>query len=336
VVGGGKKKGRSGNTCLASHCDNNVKDADETSVDCGGVCGCGATFEVVSYSGTAYPAAVAADGTITELAAYGSYGYGLVISADGNVIVGEMGCANPPTCSDKSTTEVKWVGATAPQVVIYNGAARYVSSSGTYIGGTYFDTGANTNIGFLINGNALNSVSELRYVDGMTKDGKYLGGEIPDAAGGGVGLWYAPTRAITKLSNSSWTSTSITAINGNTPVVIGEGYISSTALEVGYRWRGGQFTELGVLSGTKGSVPSAVSNDGNTVVGTVAPFEVQQAFIWTETDKLRYIVDELKARGYEPPSDFLIKYPKFISEDGKTIVGVEVLDPPTFWRVVLN
>ena len=366
VVGGGKKVGRSGNTCLTAHCDNDKKDADETSVDCGGVCGCRATYEVVSYknlpsgaavssdtlssmsgdgsrfaatisrSGTAYPAAIAADGTITELLAYGAYGYGLVISADGNVIVGEMGCSDPPTCSEHSTTEVKWVGTAAPQVVLYNGAARYLSSSGTYVGGTYYDTSLNRNIGFLINGNALNAVSELGYVNGMTKDGKYLGGQIPDSAGGGVGLWYAPTRALTKLSNSSWNNTSITAVNGNTPVVIGQGYVSATDLEVGYRWKGGVFTELGVLTGTTMSIPSAVSNDGSTVVGTVRPGEVAQAFIWTDAGKLRYIADELKARGYEPPSDFLIKYPEFISEDGKTIVGVEILDPPTFWRVVLN
>jgi TNFR/NGFR cysteine-rich protein len=365
VVGGGKKKGRTGNTCLTAHCDNDIKDADETSVDCGGVCGCRATFEVVSYknmpsgaamgslnsmsgdgsrfaatlsrSGTAYPAAIASDGTVTELAAYGAYGYGYVISADGNVIVGEMGCANPPTCSDHSTSQVRWAGAAAPLIIsINNGAVRYVSSSGTYVGGTYFDATLDRNSGFVINGNALNAVSELRYVSGMTKDGKYLGGDVPDANGGGVGLWFSTTRAVTPLKGSTWTSTSITAINGNTPVVIGQGYISAKDLQVGYRWKAGQFTELGVLSGTTTSAPSAVSNDGSTVVGTVDPSGFQQAFIWTDADKLRYLVDELKARGYEPPSDMLLKYPKFISEDGKTIVGVEVLTPPTFWRVVLN
>jgi len=364
VVGGAKKVGRSGNTCLASHCDNDKKDVDETSVDCGGVCGCRATYEVVSYKsipsgaamsglngmsgdgsrfaatlsrgGTAYPASVAADGTVTELAAYGSYGYGLAVSADGNVVVGEMGCSNPPTCSDHSTTEVKWVGTAAPQVVLYNGAARYLSTSGTYIGGYAYNATLDRQCGFLINGNALNEVCELRSVSGMSKDGKYLSGEIPDASGGGVGLWYAPTRVVTKLSNPAWISTSITATNGTAPVVIGQGYLAAKDLQVGYRWKGGQFTELGVLSGTTTSDPSAVSNDGSTVVGTVGPFEVQQAFIWTDADKLRTIVDELKARGYEPPSDLLIKYPKFISEDGKTIVGVEIINPPTFWRVVLN
>jgi len=365
VVGGGKKMGRTGNTCLVAHCDNDKKDADETSVDCGGSCGCRATYEVVSYknipsgvtvntsmlnsmsgdgsrfaatlnrSGTAYPAAVAADGTITELSAYGSWGYGLAISADSSVIVGEIGCANPPSCTDKSTTEVRWVGSAAPVLIsLYQAAARYVSSSGTFVGGTYYDLTLDRNVGFIINGNSLNSVPELRYVSGMNKDGKYLIGEIPDANGGGVGLFYSTTRAVTKLAGSGWTSTSLTAINGNTPVVIGQGYISATNQYVGYRWKGGVFTALGVLSGTTSSNPSAVSNDGSTVVGTT--YDAIQAFIWTDTDKLRYIVDELKNRGYEPPSDLLLKYPKFISEDGKTIVGVEIVDPPTFWRVVLN
>ena len=366
VVDGGKKMGRAGNTCFVAHCDNDKKDADETSVDCGGSCGCRATFEVVSFKnipsgtsvpndplsgmsadgsrfaatisrgGTAVPTAIAADGTITELPAYGSYGYGKAISADGNVIVGEMGCSDPPTCSSKSTTEVKWTGTAAPQIVIYDGAARYLSSSGTYVGGSMYNATLGKYVGFINNGNMVNEVDELSYVYGMTKDGKYLLGSLPDASGGGFGLFLVSTRAITKLNNASWNSTSVDAVNGNTPVVIGKGYINASDLYVGFRWKAGVFTSLGVLSGTTYSAPTAISNDGNTVVGTTFPLDVAQAFIWTETDKLRTIVDELKNRGYEPPSDMLLKYPKFISEDGKTIVGVDVSDPPLFWRVVLN
>jgi len=358
--------GRAGNTCFVAHCDNDKKDADETSVDCGGSCGCRATFEVVSFKnipsgtsvpndplsgmsadgsrfaatisrgGTAVPTAIAADGTITELPAYGSYGYGKAISADGNVIVGEMGCSDPPTCSSKSTTEVKWTGTAAPQIVIYDGAARYLSSSGTYVGGSMYNATLGKYVGFINNGNMVNEVDELSYVYGMTKDGKYLLGSLPDASGGGFGLFLVSTRAITKLNNASWNSTSVDAVNGNTPVVIGKGYINASDLYVGFRWKAGVFTSLGVLSGTTYSAPTAISNDGNTVVGTTFPLDVAQAFIWTETDKLRTIVDELKNRGYEPPSDMLLKYPKFISEDGKTIVGVDVSDPPLFWRVVLN
>lgn len=364
VTDGAKKVGRSGNTCLAAHCDNDKKDVDETSVDCGGVCGCRATYEVVTYksfpsgavmgninsmsgdasrfaanlsrSGTAYPATVAADGTITELPAYGQYGYGYGISADGSVVVGDIGCSNPPTCSDHSTTEVKWIGTAAPQVIIYNGAARFLSGTGTYVGGSYYDSALGRYTGFINNGNAFNEVTELAYASGMTRDGKYLGGQLPDSSGGGVGLFYSPTRAITKLSNPSWTSTSISAINGNTPVVIGQGYIQSSDLEVGYRWKGATFTELGVLSGTTGSNPLGVSSDGSTVMGVVGPFDVQQAFIWTDANKLRYLVDELTARGYEPPSDLLLKNPLFLSDDGKTIVGSESTDRTTFWRIVLN
>src|SRR6478735_6637444 len=152
-----------------------------------------------------------------------------------------------------------------------------------------------------------------------------------------VALFYSPTRTVTRISNANWAGgTSVNALNGNTPVMIGLGYTTANSVAVGYRWKGGVFTELGVLSPTNESRPSAISNDGNTVVGTTYPFDVAQAFIWTETDKLRYLVDELKNRGYEPPSDLLLKFPLFISEDGKTIVGREILDPPTFWRVVLN
>jgi len=364
VVGGGKKMGRSGNTCLVAHCDNDKKDADETSVDCGGACGCRATYEVVSYknmpsgvtavslsdmsgdgsrfaatlsrSGPASPAAVAADGTVTELSAFGAWGHGKGISADGNVIVGEIGCADPPACSDHTPTEVKWLGTAAPTTVMYNGYARYLSSSGTYIGGSFYKSDLNRDVAFIKNGNALNEVDELRGAAGMTKDGKYLVGDIPDDAGGGVGLFYAPTRAVTKLAGPGWTFTSVTALNGNTPVVIGRGYISSTDKYVDYRWKDGVFTPLGVLSGTRGSPPSAVSNDGSTVVGTVESLSVEQSFIWTDADKLRYIVDELKNRGYEPPGDLLLQNVRYISEDGKTIVGIQSTDLPTFWRVVLN
>ena len=284
VVGGGKKVGRTGNSCLTSHCDNDKKDADETSVDCGGVCGCRATYEVVSYKnmptgvtmgnlnsmsgdgtgfaatlsrgGNALPGAISADGTVTQLGSYGFNGSALAISADGNVIIGEMGCANPPSCTDTTWSQAKWVGTTAGvNIPIYNGYARYLSSSGTYIGGTYYDAQMNRNTGFIMNGNSLNVVDELRGAVGMTKDGKYLGGDLPDV---GVALFYAPTRAVTPINKSSWTSTSITAINGtSTPVVIGEGYIAAGNLEVGYRWKGNVITELGVLSGTTMSIPVA-------------------------------------------------------------------------------
>ena len=53
-------------------------------------------------------------------------------------------------------------------------------------------------------------------------------------------------------------------------------------------------------------------------------------------DEVRTIVDELKARGLEPVSDLTLKYAKFISDDGKTIVGADFTSPPTFWRVILQ
>jgi uncharacterized membrane protein len=357
VSGGGKKFGRSGNTCLAAHCDNDKKDVDETSVDCGGVCGCRATYEVISYKNLpsdanfgslnsmsgdgsrfaatldrarmGYPAAVAADGTITELQAYGNYGYGLLISADGNVISGEMGCANPPSCTDKTWSQTRWVGSAAPVNFATSGAIRWLSSSGTYVAGQYYDIFDMASYGMLINGNQLTVIKEFKFTRGISKDGKYIAGEL---AAGGYGLWYAPTGAITKINNAAWDRTAISKVNGTAPVMIGEGYTTSDT-PVGYRWKGGVFNPLGVLPGAQYSTPTAVSNDGSTVVGT--SYDTPLAFIWTDADKLRTIVTELANRGYEAPSDLLLKYPEFISEDGKTIVGVEIVSPPSFWRVVL-
>lgn len=62
----------------------------------------------------------------------------------------------------------------------------------------------------------------------------------------------------------------------------------------------------------------------------------QLAFIWTEQDKMRTIVDELKDRGLEPPVDLTLTSATFISDDGKTIVGSELAQPSTFWRVILE
>lgn len=253
------------------------------------------------------------------------------MSADGNVIIGEMGCANPPSCTDTTWSQAKWVGSAAPVTFATSGYIRSVSSSGTYVAGWYPDIFDNAVYGMLINGNQLTVIKEFDLTHGISKDGNYIAGKL---AGGGSGLWYAPTGVITNINNPAWNSTAITNVNGTAPVMIGEGYVTSTSTRVGYRWKGGVFTPLGLLPGAQYSSPTAVSNDGSTVVGTSG--DTPLAFIWTDADKLRTIVTELANRGYEAPSDLLLKYPKFISEDGKTIVGVEIVSPPSFWRVVLN
>jgi uncharacterized membrane protein len=359
VAGSGKKVGRTGDTCLANHCNNDTLDSGETSVDCGGECGCRATLEIVSYknipSGAAvvsnpnamsrdgkrlagyvgrgqasYPAAFAIDGTVTELESYGKGGSVMAASSDGSVLVGTIGCANPPTCTTSGTANVRWVGTAAPTVLSVTGTLRSTSSSGT----TYAGDGSETGTAFLFNGTSRTLITDLTSGVAITPDGKYVAGAHKNGKQGG--LWLAQTQAVTLIGLSTWTSTSIKWANGTDPAVIGYGYISSNDSYHGFRWKGGTTTDLGLLSGGVYTMPNSVSSDGSTVVGYTGTNSFQQAFIWTDSGKLRTVVDELKARGLEPAIDLALPNADFVSDDGKTIVGWLSGTPPTFWRAVLQ
>ena len=363
VAGSGKKVGRAGDTCLADHCDNDVQDEDETSVDCGGECRCRASFEIVPLKGIpdglfwgdyksmsrdgqqiagflngdriSFPAVVAADGTVTQLPAYGKAGEVWSATADGSLLVGNIGCANPPNCTDTTWTIAKWNGASAPTVLSpgLNASVRAASTTGRVIAGDFYDSSDQLNHGFILNGNDWQTISELYNVRGVTPDGKYVVGTA--STGAQAVLWEAQTEHVTKIGFESWESTTPNAINGTGPVVVGFGYMNPEKY-IGFRWRAGALTLLGVLDGGDYTQPSAVSFDGSTIVGYTGNNSFQQAFIWTDDGLLRTVVDELVARGYEPPIDLKLTFADFISDDGKTIVGTEITDTPFFWRVVLE
>jgi hypothetical protein len=362
VAGSSKKVGRAGDTCLANHCNNDAQDSGETSVDCGGECGCRATYDVVvlktlpasatgaelttmsrdgkklggniSKSRTNYPALFALDGSVTALESYGKSGWIESASADGSVMLGGMGCSDPPTCSDPTLSAATWTGTAAPKVVYKNGTGRALSSSGTAFAGDYYDSGFGQNRGFIKNGNSGTTIPDLSYVAGMTPDAKYVAG-TPQAGGVQAALWSAQTQTLTKIGSTSWLSTTINAINGTDPAIAGWGAAGSDVF-IGFRWKGNTLTQLGVLSGGLYTTPAAISSDGGTVVGLTGTNSFQQAFIWTDKDKLRTIVDELRARGLELPVDLKLTNALFLSDDGNTIVGTEYTTPPSFWRVVLK
>lgn len=360
VPGSGKKVGRAGDTCLANHCNNDTKDSTETSVDCGGECGCRATFEVVPLKGipanlywgefktlsrdgkrlagfvdgdrTSFPATVAADGTVTQLQSFGKTSTITASSADGSVLVGGVACTDPPGCTDQTWSIAKWAWSSpsaTPTLSHNNGDVKAVSSSGTVVTGDFADTDGRH--GFILNGNTWLTIPDLESVTGITPDGKYVAGAMPNSAQ--AVLWEAQTQKITKIGSATWDDATINAVNGTTPVVVGFGYMTPETY-VGFRWKSGTLTELGVLAGAS-TMPAAVSLDGATVIGRTGG-DYPQAFIWTESGKLRLLVDELIARGYEPPVDLTLTYAEFISDDGKTIIGEELVDPPAFWRVVLQ
>jgi uncharacterized membrane protein len=363
VAGSGKKVGRTGDTCLANHCNNDSQDAGETSVDCGGECGCRATFEIVTFKnlpsganfsqfkamsrdgkrlagaisrgqGT-YPAAFAYDGTVTELESYTKGGSVFAASSDGSVLAGSMSCGNPPSCTDFSSSKITvWSGTTAPKLLV-DGTPRGLSSSGTAVAGDYYDGTSQT--GFLYNGNSRMPIADMTSVVGVTPDARYVAGNL--RTGVQAGLWFAQTQAITKIGATNWSSTTLTGVNGTDPAVIGYGYISSSDSYIGFRWKGSVLTQLGLLAGGVYTSPAGVSADGSTVVGLTGSNSFQQAFIWTDAGKLRTIIDELKARGFEPAVDLQLTNAVFVSDDGKTIVGNLYATPTNsarFWRVVLE
>ena len=359
VAGSGKKVGRAGDTCLATHCNNDTLDSGETSVDCGGECGCRATFEIVSYkpvlSGVAhlqamsrdgkrfggynfrskagYPAAIAYDGTVAELESYGTTGRVYAASSDGSVLGGNISCANPPSCTTATPTNVRWSGSAAPTLLGSDGTLGAISSSGSIFAGVV-DDGAGSQNAFLSTTTQRIVIAELKSMAALTPDGQYVAGDHKDGVHGG--LWFAQTQVTTKIGASNWTSTTISGANGTDPAVIGHGYISASDSTIGFRWKGGAITELGLLTGGVYTMPYAVSSDGSTVVGLTGSNSFQQAFIWTDSNKLRTIVDELKARGLEPAVDLALPSADFMSDDGKTIVGNLPTSPPTFWRAVLE
>jgi TNFR/NGFR cysteine-rich protein len=363
VGGSGKKVGRTGDTCLATHCNNDQLDSGESSTDCGGECGCRATLQILGFKTptgttfaqlntmsrdgkrmggtigrgqTGYPAAIATDGTMTELESYGKGGIVSVSSADGSVLVGSMVCSNPPTCTQATgPTLTQWSGSTAPKVLAAGKIAVGMSSSGAVVTGDYYDTDSSSQMGYTFSSSqGFTSIPEFMSVAGLSPDARYVAGTLQNGVQGGV--WLAQTQVVTKFGAADWTSITVRAVNGTDPAVVGFGYVESTDSYVGFRWKGGVISLLGALAGGAYSLPTAVSSDGSTVVGTTGSNAFKQAFIWTDKDKMRSIIDEVKSRGFEPAVDLELTDANFISDDGKTIVGLQYTEPPTFWRVVLE
>jgi hypothetical protein len=360
VAGSGKKVGRAGNTCLATHCNNDVKDSGETSVDCGGECGCLATYEEISISGvpggatffrvdamsgdgtrlagrtvrgkTHTAAVITSSGALTELESYGTFAYPVAMSVDGSVVVGNMACSDPPNCTNLLAAIVRWTGAADPEVVSQLEGPKASSSSGAAIAGDYFNDVAGERRGYLISGLQTTYIPAFDAVSGLSPDGKVVAGSVRDSVQ--AGLWQASTQTMTKLGNLNWSSTFISAVNGQQVVATGYGTLAGKA--VGFRWKAGTLTELGLLPSGTYCQPSAISADGGTVIGEADQGALQQAVIWTDAGNLRLLVDELKSRGMEPPVDLELRDTRFISNDGKVIVGLRPNPTNGFWRVTLK
>jgi uncharacterized membrane protein len=101
-------------------------------------------------------------------------------------------------------------------------------------------------------------------------------------------------------------------------------------------WKSNSYTQL-TRSGATSVVPNAVNADGTVVVGVINTGVNQDAFIWTSSDGLQLLKDVLAERGIEIPSDVVLANARFVSDDGKIVVGFLRSGAAwSFWRVVFE
>jgi uncharacterized membrane protein len=345
---------------MPSHCNNNTKDSTETSIDCGGECGCSATFSIITQSGAPadsaggvnleamsgdgntlvgsmprgrsnYPAKVSATGAVTELSAFGTIGSARGVSSDGSVIVGSINCSDPPTCSTTAERAFRWQNGGTPTAVHASGTGLATSATGAIIAGTSYQN--NVAGFFLAQSGGSSHYSELTWVKDLSADGKFVAGTPP--TGNHELLLSLPARSTVSLSRpSTWTNSYIHGLNQDGSVMIGYGYDGSNS--VGYVWKSNSYTQL-TRSGATSVIPNAVNADGTVVVGVINTGVNQDAFIWTSSDGLQLLKDVLAERGIEIPSDVVLANARFVSDDGKTVVGLLRNGAAwSFWRVVFE
>lgn len=355
-------------SCLPSHCVNDRKDADETSVDCGGGCGCRATYEVVEISGLpadagfhsltamsgdgkhfsaiigrdgdlfvpTFPARVDARGVVTELEGFGTWGSALGINADGTIIVGALWCDNQPDCTATAHyLPVQWTNGEPPVNVFWNGTADAVSAGGAIVAGMQTHQTLGVDMAYRASANGYVDIPELNSVVAMSADGEYVVGRSSTADVGA--LWSTTLQGLVELHPpSEWQSWGIEALSGDGHVFAGTAYIGPNTDKPAFVWRDGLFYEFPKLAGASYNHFGAISADGSVIVGMSGTNSVQRAFIWDETNGIRTVLAETVARGLELPVDLELREVDFLSADGTILVGwMYGAATPSFWRVVL-
>jgi uncharacterized membrane protein len=343
-------------SCLPAHCLNNKQDEGETSVDCGGGCGCRATYEVVEITGLTagsvtlnkmsgdgsafaatisknlrvYPARVSLDGVVTEQPHFGQWGGAVGINSDGSVIVGSLHCADPPECTVTAPRPVRWVDDGPPDIVYDGGELSAVSSTGTFMAGTRDSQAFRKKLN---DANVL-VIDEMGWATDMSLDGEYIVGSA-QASSAGV-YWSAKLGVIPLHPPSTWTSWRIQTLSGDGKVFIGEGYVAGAGSQP-FIWKDGEFYEFPTLPGATSTGVLDLTRDGSVVVGNVyTSGSLNLAFIWDQTTGIRSVLDEVQNRGVEPPMDWELADARFISDDGTLVVGVQYGDTKQYlWRVTL-
>lgn len=354
-------------SCLPAHCVNNLQDEGESSVDCGGGCGCRATYEVVemkgipqdtrpevvamSGDGSAFAlhtiglvpevegirARMSRDGVITELEDFGKTGLVTAMNSDGSIVAGYLGCGDPPECTRTDRRPFQWVDNQPPKMLINSDASfQAISSNGTIMAGAELTAGSWQALRLNLESGRATSIPGTTRVIGMSTNGqRILAYAVSDASV----LWSATEGSIPLNAPARWTSWSGTALSGDGKAFIGEAYIYEQSKYEYFVWKDGVFSELPLLLGSDSGSLKAINTDGSVVVGVNSVSSVYHAVIWDQAKGTRTVIDEVRSRGLELPEDLELDWVWFLSTDGRIVVGPQPVRANSatsaFWRVTL-
>lgn len=334
VTGGAIKYGFSGNTCLPTHCDNDIIDAGETGVDCGGDCGCGATLDtletyfylhgisddggtVVGFTTGNYKAAYIWETTGTYSAFASGY-QAWAISGDGRVIVG-------------SGTEgaVRWVNRGQPQLLAANSVAYWASRNGSVIVGT----GSGSTGGFVWSNGTSTTVQGFGYFDQVTADGKLVIG--PKSADGTMAFWSSTTgeSAATPPGGGSLQGAAFGSMSPNGRYITGLAELPSGVATIVWDRTAGTVTQLQNMPPNTSTPTAASVTDSGLVVGQEG--RNTQGMYWSPSDGYQphSFLEFMASFGVELPPEATLAPVVLVTPDGKSFAGEMFGGDERLWRL---
>jgi uncharacterized membrane protein len=362
-------------SCMPAHCTNNSLDTaeGETSQDCGGECGCRATWEEISLTGafdSFYVTAISGDGSTfvgylydgddTRIAATIEATTGVVntlesfavgadaearfVNEDGTVIAGFISCAQPVTgeCEESDPlVSALWDGVeSAPEwLFMFSGEVKGMSTTGNVL--MYLDHASNPPEAVQYRRSTETYIStDMFYTAwsrwGMSGDGTMIWGTL---SGTNLdSLWYPKTgEIVTPPYPDDWSDVAITSANMDGSVFVGSKVVNRES-ELAFISENGDIRVIDPPNSDMTQITAnQIDSDGTRFVGSVNNAGVRETVLWDDDGGVRTLYNELVSRGLEFPPDVAeVPYGTlgvFISNDGKTIIGQYSDD--LFWRAVL-
>lgn len=353
----GRKYGVDGLTCLPAHCDNDVLDGGEVSVDCGGECGCqgsiafvpvpeGATLlsvHAVSGSGLVVVGGYRdADGIgrafrwiagnplgtlpLSDVTAFVAASADAV-NYDGGVIVGAQSCAG----GNCGTLATRWDSGIP--TVIEESTFNYSKWTSVSADGRILVGQQNPFIQLPIvevGGDAF-QVGESGWINAISGDGTAAGGTLRVDGHVTATIW----------DTATWEPQPLTEPGETYPTSVMD--LSSDGLFAvcsdGYRWSSSTGLSLLAVVGNGYVALSgeAITASGELIVGSVNSESAgEQAAVWDVMNRGRLLAELLAERGVELPPHMTLRRAVDVSDDGRVIIGyADGESGPISWRVTL-